>query len=74
MSETPTTRAAKKPEGPGSRPRTIPLGVETTARLAPSASALGSAYAETILAKFRKELEGVDLKASPAKRKSAKKS
>jgi len=74
MPETTTTRTARRPKRPRPRSRTTPLGAETAARLAPSASSLGSAYAEQILARFRKELEGVDLKASTTQRKSARRS
>lgn len=75
MPETPTTRTARKPQRPRPRSRTTPLGAETAARLAPSATSLGSAYAEQILEGFRRELEGVDLKASkPAKRSGRRKS
>ena len=69
---TPQTKGRKTPRA-AQRTRTTPLGAETVPRFAPSASSLGAAYAEQILEGFRKELEDVDLKASPKKRTRSKK-
>jgi hypothetical protein len=50
------------------------LGAETVPRFAPSADALGSAFAEEILDQLRKELESVDLKTSPKRPSRGKRS
>lgn len=46
------------------RQSNVPLGTEAIPRFQPSASALGAACAQQILKEFRKDLEGVDLKAT----------
>jgi hypothetical protein len=49
------------------KPVDVPHGTEAIPRFQPSASALGAACAQQILEEFRKDLEGVDLKATRAK-------
>jgi hypothetical protein len=51
---------------PAQRARTIPRGAEAIPRFAPSAQSLGEAYAQQILEGFRKELEGIEVKARAA--------
>ncbi len=46
----------------------IPPGTESNPRFAPSAAELGAACAQQILEEFRKGIEGVDLRASSAKK------
>jgi hypothetical protein len=55
------------------RQSTVPQGIEAIPRFAPSAAALGAASAQQILEEFRKDLEGVDLKATKAKPPQKKK-
>ena len=56
------------------KPVNVPQGTEAIPRFAPSASALGAACAQQILEGFRKQLEGVDLKAEAPQKRTRKKS
>jgi len=63
------TAQGKSRNSVGRRQSNVPRGTDAIPRFAPSAAALGSAFAEQILEDFRHDLEGVDLKAkSPQKR------
>lgn len=69
--------AQRKSQGSARRRQSnVPHGTEAIPRFAPSAAALGAACAQQILDEFRKDLEGVDLKAkktkSPEKQKRKK--
>ena len=74
MPEATAQNKSKKSPRATQRPSAVPVGNETVPRFAPSSSSLGSAYAERILEEFRKELQGVDLKATKTKRPKSKKS
>ncbi len=50
-----------------------PPGTESNPRFAPSPDDLGAASAQQILDEFRKQLEGVDLKAEAPKKRARKK-
>jgi hypothetical protein len=66
--------AQRKSEGSARRRQSnVPQGTEAIPRFAPSAAALGAACAQQILEEFRKDLEGVDLKATKAKPQQKKK-
>ncbi len=67
--------AQRKSQGSARRRQSnVPHGTEAIPRFAPSSAALGAACAQQILEEFRKELEGVDLKAEMPKKRTRKKS
>jgi len=68
------TATAKNAKENGHPSHTGPVpspGVESLPRFAPSPADLGTALAEQILQRFRKDLESVDLRATPSKRRQA---
>ncbi len=65
------TAPRKSQDSARRRQSNVPHGTEAIPRFAPSSAALGAACAQQILEEFRKELEGVDLKANAQKKRSS---
>ena len=63
----------RKAARPAQRTSPVPSAAETIPRFAPSPADRGSAFAARILEGFRKELEGIDLKAASSSKQARRK-